>query len=111
MLWWGHLSWLLCLPLGSPPPPPRVWLSQTALLLIPARVPVLVALDHLHQRPFVGAKFLLQLSIGDDVFVLPLSFQGLVLLILAYPTCQDQCHFTFVEDSGDFFQALYMACL
>ena len=86
-------------------------ITNGTFVAYPAWVSVLVALDHLHQRPLVGAKFLLQLPVGDDVLFLPLSFQGLVLLILAYPTCQDQCHFTFVEDSGDFFQASYMACL
>ena len=75
----------------------------------PPRISVLVALYHLHQRSFIGAKFLLQLPVGDDVFVLPLPFQGLVLPVSAYPTRQDQGYFTLVEDSGDFFQPSYVA--
>ena len=50
-----------------------------------------------------------QLPVGDDVFVLLLPFQGLVLLVSAYPTCQDQRYYTLVEDSGDFFQPSYVA--
>ena len=40
----------------------------------PTWVPVFVALDYLHQCPLICAKFLLQLPVGDDVFLLPLSF-------------------------------------
>ena len=81
MLWWGRLLWL-----------PRLSLDQAcswSLLLLlsswfghgkrhfsrhPAWVPVFVALDYLHQCSLICAEFLLQLPVGDDVFLLPLSF-------------------------------------
>ena len=110
MLWWDHLSWLSRSWLGPLLPPPT-WLARMVLLLIPRLDIDTLALYHLHQRSFIGAKFLLQLPVGDDVFVLPLPFQGLVLLVSAYPTCQDQGYFTLVEDSGDFFQTSYVAWL
>ena len=107
----GSLVVAVSLVVGASSPSSGLVGTNGTLVDTPAWIPVLLTLYHLHQCSFVCAKFLLQLSVGDDVFVLLLSFQGLVLLIPVYPTRQDQRHFTFVEDSGDFFQASYMACL
>ena len=108
MLWWGHLLWLSRLWLG-PLLPPLTWLARMVLLLIPRPDIGTCILVPPPSVFFYWCQIFLQLPVGNDVFVLPLPFQGLVLLVSAYPTCQDQRHFTLVEDSGDLFQPSYVA--
>ena len=85
----GSLAGAVSLTVGASSPSSGFVVINGTFCRYAARIPVLITLYHLHQRSFIRAKFLLQLRVGDDVLVLPLSFQGLVFLVSTHPTRQD----------------------